>query len=83
MGTSLVRIEDEVKKNLDNFKLHHRESFNDVIERLMIGEPTSVKNQGKASNNSKPEKMFYTEQEIRKKLKIAKTGSRSGKDWRI
>ena len=61
MGTSLVRIEDEVKKNLNNFKLHHRESFNDVIERLMIdekikGEPTPVKHQGKASNISKGDK---------------------------
>lgn len=33
--TTLIRIETETKKKLDNKKQHHRETYDDVIQRLL------------------------------------------------
>ena len=31
----MVAVSEQVKKNLDKSKVHHRETYNDVIERLL------------------------------------------------
>jgi hypothetical protein len=34
-GTTTVQVRREIKAKIDAMKLHHRESFNDVLERIL------------------------------------------------
>ena len=35
MPKVLIRISEENKKALDNMKVHHRETYDDVVQRLL------------------------------------------------
>ncbi len=36
-GITTIQIKDETKKNLDKAKVHPRETYDDVISRLLAG----------------------------------------------
>jgi len=34
-GMPLIKVSDETKKKLDSLKIHHRETYDDVVKRLI------------------------------------------------
>jgi predicted CopG family antitoxin len=37
MGITTIQVNDDVKKKLDNLKVHPRESYNELLERMAQG----------------------------------------------
>ena len=50
MPTVMIRIDPEIKKRLDAIRVHHRETYGDIIGRLLEAFPDA----GNAGMNSYP-----------------------------
>ena len=35
MDTTTIQIDKEIKSNLDKLKIHHRETYNELLDRLI------------------------------------------------
>ncbi len=46
-----IKIKDKTRAKLENFKIHTKETYNDVIERLM---KVAQDDELRSSNNKKP-----------------------------
>jgi predicted transcriptional regulator len=76
MTTTTIKVDSEVKNNLDNLKLFPRESYNEVLSRL-VGmaydeEPLSkdtLKRVEEALHDLK-EGNYYTQEEIEAELEL-------------
>ena len=53
MKTTVIRISLDVKKMLDEMKIHHRETYDDIIVRLIAYEDDTGTGEGNGNTNNK------------------------------
>ena len=73
--STTIKIKDNTKAKLESFKLHTKESYNDIIERLMRTshddeiDPQTIKNLRKSLNDIEKGKVYSLEQ-VEKELDL-------------
>ena len=71
MGTTTIQINEELKKELDEIKLFRRETYNDVVERLIedmkeLNEQT--KKEIEKARKEIAEGKFKTHEQVKKEM---------------
>ena len=66
--STTIKIKDKTRAKLESFKLHTKETYNDIIERLMKTaqddelDPQTIKNLKKSLNDIEKGKIYSLEQ---------------------